>query len=205
MGPAVAVQLERPGFYPAGGGRFTVSISPVSRLSPLEILEKRAVRNVTARAILANLPRSIAEREVKLIGRLLSLSEGSLMVEEEQAASGPGNVIMVEIEMGDHTEVFTAFGQVGVRAEAVATRVAQEARSYMASAAPVGKYLADQLLVPMAIAGSGRFRTGPPSRHATTNIGVIRQFLDLEIKLVEEPRRVWTVAIAEGVRSISKD
>src|SRR5689334_333662 len=34
MGPRVRVQLERWGFYPAGGGRISVEIEPVQRLQP---------------------------------------------------------------------------------------------------------------------------------------------------------------------------
>jgi RNA 3'-terminal phosphate cyclase (ATP) len=50
----------------------------------------------------------------------------------------------------------------------------------------------------MALAGSGRFRTGPLSRHTTTNLEVIRQFLEVEIDLVEEPKKVWTVVIGDA-------
>jgi len=145
----------------------------------------------------ANLPRSIAEREVKLIGRLLSLAGDSLTVEETRDAQGPGNAVAIEIEAGDHTEVFTGFGEMAVRAEAVATKVAQEARAYIASAVPVGRYLADQLLVPIALGGAGRFRTGALSRHTTTNLEVIRAFLDVSIELVEEPKRIWTMVVAD--------
>jgi RNA 3'-terminal phosphate cyclase (ATP) len=105
---------------------------------------------------------------------------------------------MVEIETEHHTEVFTGFGEVDVRAEGVATKVAQEARAYIASGVPVGRHLADQLLIPMALAGAGRFRTGPLSRHTTTNLEVIRQFLDVHIDLVEEPKRIWTIVITSA-------
>jgi RNA 3'-terminal phosphate cyclase (ATP) len=196
MGPTVNAELERPGFYPAGGGRFNVSIVPAQRLLPLEMLDRGAIRSIKARAIVANLPRSIAVREVKLVGRLLSLAEDSLIVEEIRGAPGPGNSVAVEIEMEHHTEVFTGFGEVGVRAESVATKAAQEARAYIASGVPVGRYLADQLLIPIALAGAGKFRTGPLSRHTTTNLEVIRSFLDVRIELVEEAERIWTVTIS---------
>jgi RNA 3'-terminal phosphate cyclase (ATP) len=197
MGPTVTAELERPGFYPAGGGRFSVSITPAARLLPLEMLERGAIRSIKARAVVANLWRSIAVREVNLVGRLLSLSDDSLIVEEIAGALGPGNAVTVEIETEHHTEVFTGFGEVNVRAEGVATKVAQEARAYIASGVPIGKYLADQLLIPMTLAGAGRFRTGALSRHTTTNLEVIRQFLDQEIELTEDPKRTWTIAIAE--------
>ncbi len=96
--------------------------------------------------------------------------------------------------------MFTAFGEVNVRAEGVATKVAQEARAYIASGVPIGIHLADQLLIPMALAGAGRFRTGPLSRHTTTNLEVIHQFLDVEFDLLEEPKRIWTISVA-GTRN----
>jgi len=34
--------LERPGFYPAGGGRFTVRVTPATSLTPLALLERGA-------------------------------------------------------------------------------------------------------------------------------------------------------------------
>jgi RNA 3'-terminal phosphate cyclase (ATP) len=197
MGPIVTAELERPGFYPAGGGRFNVSIAPAPRLLPLEMLERGAIRSIRTRAVVANLPRSIAVREVKLIGRLLALSEDALIVEEIRGALGPGNAVAVEIETENRTEVFTGFGEVDVRAEGVATRVVQEARAYIASGVPIGRYVTDQLLIPMALAGAGRFRTGPLSRHTTTNLEVIRQFLEVKIELVEEPKRIWTIAVAD--------
>jgi RNA 3'-terminal phosphate cyclase (ATP) len=130
MGPTVSAELERPGFYPAGGGRFNVSITPAARLLPLEMLERGAILSIRTRAVVANLWRSIAVREANLVGRLLSLSDDSLIVEEIHGAPGPGNAVTVEIETEHHTEVFTGFGEVNVRAEGVATRVAQEARAY---------------------------------------------------------------------------
>jgi RNA 3'-terminal phosphate cyclase (ATP) len=197
MGPTVTAELERPGFYPAGGGRFSVNIVPVPRLTPLHIEERGPIRSISGRAIVSNLPPSIAQREVKLLGRILSLSEDSLTVEEIRGAQGPGNAVMVEIETEHHIEVLTAFGEVGIRAEAVAHEVAQEARDYIASRVPVGRYLADQLLIPILLAGSGRFRTGPLSRHTTTNIEVIRAFLDVRIELAEEPKRIWTISVGQ--------
>jgi RNA 3'-terminal phosphate cyclase (ATP) len=45
------------------------------------------------------------------------------------------------------------------------------------STAPVGEHLADQLLIPMAMAGGGSFRTRPLSEHARTNMEVVQKFL----------------------------
>ena len=50
----------------------------------------------------------------------------------------------------------------------------------------MGPYLADQLLVPLALAGGGAFRTMPLSPHCTTNIAVIREFLGVTVAVAPE-------------------
>jgi RNA 3'-terminal phosphate cyclase (ATP) len=47
----------------------------------------------------------------------------------------------------------------------------------------VGRWLADQLLVPIALAGQGAFRTLSLSPHATTNADVIRAFLPVRVSV----------------------
>lgn len=47
----------------------------------------------------------------------------------------------------------------------------------------VGPHLADQLLIPMALSGGGKFSTVGPTDHTLTNIDTIKQFLDIDITL----------------------
>jgi RNA 3'-terminal phosphate cyclase (ATP) len=186
MGARVDATLERPGFYPAGGGRFHVSIVPGTGWSRLDLPERGETLARRARAIVAHLPRHIAERELAVIGEQLGWSASCLETEEAAHSVGPGNVLILEIESEHVTEVFTSFGQKGVPAEAVAHQIANEVRHYLASDVPVGVYLADHLLLPMALAGGGSFRTVTPSLHTKTNIDVIRRFLDIRVKTTEE-------------------
>lgn len=185
MGPKVSVTLERHGFYPAGGGRFQVQIEPVARLLPIEIIDRGAIHNWSARALLSALPRHIAERELNIIRQKLKWDDAVFLIEDIPNQRGPGNVVLIEIESEQITEVFTGFGAVNVRAEAVAERAADEALRYIRSDVPVGEYLADQLLLPLALAGGGSFRTFPLTPHSLTNINVIRQFLDVEVNIRE--------------------
>ena len=90
-------------------------------------------------------------------------------------------MVLIEIECGNVTEVFSAFGQRGVKAEKVAGQAAGQALDYLDSGAALGEHLADQLLLPLALAGGGSFVTNAISRHAETNIEVIGKFLDVDI------------------------
>src|ERR1700730_12478892 len=182
MGPRVKAELERPGFYPAGGGRMNVSIEPSAELNRLGIPARGEVLARRAKAVVANLPISIAERELKLIARKMSWPREWMKAESIERSPGPGNVVTIELECEHVTEVFTGFGERSLRSEAVAEKAVQQARRYIGSEAAAGEYLADQLLVPMAMAGGGSFTTLPLSRHATTNIEVIGKFLDVTIE-----------------------
>jgi RNA 3'-terminal phosphate cyclase (ATP) len=196
LGPRITAHLERPGFYPAGGGRFRIAVEPAKTLKPLVLVERGAIRRQTATAAVSNLPLDIARRELKVVARKLGWEPAGLKAEAVENAQGPGNVLTLEIESDAVTEVFTGFGERGVSAEKVAARAAGQARDYLAMDVPVGRYLADQLLVPMAVAGSGGFRTMPPSRHTRTNVDIIKYFMDVAIDVNENARQQWEINIA---------
>ena len=196
MGARIDISLERYGFYPAGGGRFTAHIEPVERLQPLYISERgRAVKR-TVRAVVAHLPASIAQRELAIVKAKFPWPEESFLIEEVHNSRGPGNIVFVELEHEHITEMITAFGEVGVPAESVAAEAAKQVRQYLISTAPVGICLADQILLPFAMAGRGSFRALPLSRHALTNIDIIRQFLPVRIE-AEPGRNECTVTVEE--------
>ncbi len=195
MGPKVSAKLLRPGFYPAGGGEFTVSIEPARKLAPLHLTERGAILNRSARATIARLPRHIAERELQVVRDRLIWDAECCSVVEAVSARGPGNILCIEIASEHITEVFTGFGERGVSAETVAGETVKAVQEYLAANVPVGRYLADQLLLPLALAGGGRFRTLSPTRHLTTNAEVIRKFLPVEVTMREMGRNDWEVRV----------
>lgn len=192
MGPHITARLERHGFYPAGGGRFTVQIQPVPELLGFDLPERGAFRQRSARVLLANLPAHIARRELDTVADRLGWSENDLFV-EEVASAGPGNVLSLQVQCEHVTEVFTAFGRLGVRAERVAGEAVEEARRWLDAGVPVGEHLADQLLLPLGISawqaarrgrrGGGSFWTLPLTGHSTSHIDILRTFLEVDISL----------------------
>ncbi len=179
MGPRVSATLLRPGFYPAGGGKMEVTVEPCARLRPLELRTRGEPRGRSARALVAGLARNIATRELAVVRERLGWTEEQCAVEALPEAFGPGNALILEVASEHVTEVFSGFGQRGMAAERVATVAAQEVRDYLAApgSPTVGEHLADQLLVPLALAGAGAFSTVFPSRHTRTNVATIALFL----------------------------
>ena len=198
MGARVEAMLERPGFYPAGGGRMTVNIAPAEKFQPLELLQRGEIRAKRARALVARLPAGIGERELEALKRHLSLADDACRIEPIRDSIGPGNALVVEIETEALTEVFTAFGEKSVSAQKVAHDVADEAREYLASDVPVGRHLADQLLIPLAMAGGGRFRTLPLSRHTTTNMDIVSRFIPVKFETKTEESRAVEVRVEKA-------
>ena len=196
MGPLVTARLERPGFYPAGGGRFVVEVEPVAHLAPLHLAERGRLLARRARVLSARLPAHVARREQETVARLTGWDRSLVEVEEVHDSAGPGNAVMLEVTSEHVTELFTAFGARGVPAEAVATAAAEQALAYLDSGVPVGPQLADQLLLPLAIAGGGSFVTVAPTLHATTNADVISRFLDVRVSFTELAPSRWRVKVA---------
>ena len=136
-------------------------------------------------------------REAMVVRKALRMRKSEAKSVELQHAHGPGNVVFITLQSERVTEVMTGFGQRGVRAEAVAQQAVKEAQQYLAAGAAAGPYLADQLLLPWALARSGRFSMMPPTDHTTTNRAVIQEFLDVRIEITECPDGTYLCVVEE--------
>jgi RNA 3'-terminal phosphate cyclase (ATP) len=100
-------------------------------------------------------------------------------------------VVLAEVESEHITEVFVGFGEKHLRAEAVADRCAAEVADYLTSGVPVGPHLADQLILPLALAGGGWFTTMAPTPHTRTQLEVVQRFLQVSPRLTEVGPGRW--------------
>ncbi|MFV1942144.1 RNA 3'-terminal phosphate cyclase [Pseudomonas luteola] len=182
MGAQIELDLIRHGFAPAGGGEMTVVIQP-SRLSPLILEDRGQLVSQQAQALLAGLPESIGTRELNQVAQRLGWSQDNLHTVQLHRAQGPGNVVLIEQQYEAVTEVFAAFGQSRVRAEQVANLAIDELLAFERSGAAVGEHLADQLLLPLLLAGSGRFTCLHASEHLRSNAEVIQRFCPIRIMI----------------------
>lgn len=185
MGARVEAHLIRHGFYPAGGGCFTVIIDGGHPLQALEVLERGQLMRRKARALLSHLPKSIGDRELRVVRNELGLERDEVRVVDIDSA-GPGNALMVWIEAEHGTELFCAFGERRVSAEQVAARVVSEVRAHLEADAPVGPHLADQLLIPLALVGRGGYRSYALTQHTLTNMEILGRFLPVRFDVTDE-------------------
>ncbi len=206
MGPCVRLELDRPGFFPAGGGRIRAQIQPAEALAGFDLCERGEVVDCRAKVLISNLPEHIARREMDTILEKTGWNPDCCSICEVNAP-GPGNVVLIDVASTNVTEVFTAFGQKGVKAERVAADAADQALEYLDSGVPIGTHLADQLMLPLGISAwqqggpvgrqrGGAYRTLPLSGHSTTHIELLRDFLEISIEVEPSPAdRSCTVRI----------
>ena len=195
MGPRIRTELLQWGFFPAGMGRIKVAVQPAANLQPLEILGRGKGLGIQANAWVANLPMHIAQREARTLANTLSQPDLAVQTGQVREAVGPGNIVSIACRFEQLTEVFTGFGRRGVRAEEVAAQAAGQVKQYLATSAPVGRYLADQLLIPMAMAGAGCFHTGTPSSHTRTNLAVVERFMETTFSVQEDSSGQYRVQV----------
>jgi RNA 3'-terminal phosphate cyclase (ATP) len=176
MGVDIDMRLSRYGFYPAGGGELELKLAAGSQLQPLHLSERGELLQASAEALIAALPMHIAERELETVRRTMGWDPSQLHLRGLNNSQGPGNALLAIIEHEQVTEVFTAFGEKGVSAEKVAGKLCRQIKEYLQGGAPVGPHLADQLLLPLAIAG-GVFITAKPTQHTLTNMETINAFM----------------------------
>ncbi len=180
MGAQVELQLHRHGFVPAGGGELEAFIQP-SQLLPLHLTERGAITGQHAQVLLAGIAGHVGERELERVGKRLKWADEDRHCTWLDHSHGPGNILMLTVACENLTEQFCAFGQTSVRAEAVADRAIEPLRQWLASEAAVAEHLADQLLLPMALAGAGSFTTTHLSEHLQSNIQVIEAFCPVTV------------------------
>ncbi|MBO7146252.1 MAG: RNA 3'-terminal phosphate cyclase [Lentisphaeria bacterium] len=196
MGADVNVVLEQAGFYPAGGGRIVLEIHPVKKWQRVEWLERGMVLSGEVVALGHGLPTPIYEDEIRTV---LEKTTGEFPQFRSRIQNldspGPGNVLYVKIDSEKSSAMFSVCGKTGISRFDVGKRAAKMCMKYLVSNVPVDPFLADQLLLPAAVGADTRFLTTEPSQHTLTNMDVIRQFLDVRIRIENMDQEKYMIGV----------
>ena len=200
LGPRLTASMERPGFMQVGGGQVTVDITPCPALKMLEADECGAFIGIDGHIRAYNLHEGVAEREEAALRvekfACLGLNAGNIHVEKEsRAETGPGNVVLLTVRRESGATVCTGIGQREVASEAVARQAADRAMAFLRAEVPVERHLADQLLVPLALAGGGNFLTEKPSLHTKTCMELLPLFMKIKARAIQENAKAWRITL----------
>jgi RNA 3'-terminal phosphate cyclase (ATP) len=202
LGVGLDLELRRLGFYPAGGGEFAATITPPASLAmPFDIVERGALKDAYAEALIPGLPQRVAERELAVVGQALAWSRDQLRTPPVRQNEGPGNALLLTAAHEHVSEVVTAFGEKGTTSETVARTALDEFEAYRAASGALGAHLADQWMLPLALTvvahgGAAAFTCTEMTDHARTNVGTIEAFLPVRFDVAETGQGCWRVSVA---------
>jgi len=199
LGLRLAARLERPGFPPRGGGALTLSVAGGHwPPTPLEAVGRGSLRGVSAGLVISRLPEEVARRCRSRAEALLA--GGGAFAEwrtERLTAASPGVALELVAAFGVLSAGFAALGGRGRPAERLADEAVGALGRFMRSGAAVDEHLADQLVLPLALAsGPSRFTTPKVTGHLLTVAELIRVFLPrAEISVDGQPGEAGTVSV----------
>jgi RNA 3'-terminal phosphate cyclase (ATP) len=176
------------GFHPAGGGEVVMTTLPSQPLAPLHLPPSSGELDLSMFAIVSSLPEGIARRELTTVLEALP-GERAALHSATVHSPGPGNALWLSARdrQTGVCNVFSGIGEPGLSAEDVGTEVARAFLAHRASGTSVETHLADQLMLPIAVAGEGSFTCHELSLHSRTNIEVIHAFTGRRL-------RAWQLA-----------
>ncbi|MFC3902811.1 RNA 3'-terminal phosphate cyclase (ATP) [Acinetobacter marinus] len=183
IGVEVDFQLEKVGFMPIGAGQIRASIHPWLDRKALNLCERGDVQRIESFAGCLNLDKTdINQRELDTLSKKLNIDHAHQM---HMHGVSQGNALAVLVKFAAHQQLFTALGTMNRSAERVANGLASEVRQYLGTGAMVDEYLADQLLLPLALGAGGSFTASHISEHTRTQAQMIQRFMDCDIQLLE--------------------
>jgi RNA 3'-terminal phosphate cyclase (ATP) len=172
MGYQAHLEIERRGYYPRGGGLVHLMITPTPKLHGLKLTQLR-VKGIRGVSHATRLPSHVAQRQADGARKILAAHgyDADIKVEVNQDALGPGSGIVLWSE-GQGRVGGSALGERGKPAEKVGEEAARELLFHLGRDAPLDRYLSDQIIPYLALAGDSRVKVAQITPHTQTNIHV---------------------------------
>lgn len=179
------IQISRWGWYPKGGGEIEASLRSCNPSGSIILDRPFKLKRVTGISASSRLPEHVRVRQKRQL--LLRFEKAGIDAEiglMDVPALNPGSLVFLCAQGGESVAGFSSLGARGKRAERVADEAANALFQFLDSEAALDHYLADQILIYLAITpGEHRFTTSKITRHLLTNTWVIEQFLPVHFEV----------------------
>lgn len=197
LGLRIGLELELAGFYPQGNGQARARIERVERIGGMHLTERGALKGIQGISAVANLDKSIAERQRAQAMRRLQGRHNRIEIELLDLPSRvKGTFLLLLAEFKHGSACYVGLGAPGKRAEQVADEACLWLERFLATNGALDEYLADQLLLPLAFAeGPSELRTAKVTPHLLTNAEIIRAFGAAEIEIAGETGKPGLVRV----------
>jgi RNA 3'-terminal phosphate cyclase (ATP) len=180
MGGSAKGHVRKWGWYPLGGGEVQVTVEgDASRpLLGLDLSLRGALQRVRGISASSNLPKHIRIRQERAALQVLRSHGVNARIDVIDApAKGQGTAVVLWAVCENAVAGFSALGERGKPAEQVAEEAALDLFDYLDGTSALDPHLADQVVLPMALANSpSRFTVASVTQHLLTNAWVVNQF-----------------------------
>jgi len=201
MGLDLRLTVRRHGFYPKGGGQVEALINPTGRPKPLSASPNpnRVIRGLS---LCGRLPTHVALRQGKAAQDALKKAGFKpridvVALEDGDAPLSPGSLVCLWSESAFIGSC--ALGERGKPAEAVGAEAAKSLIGIMGAGAQVDPHTADNLILPISLAGGdSAFTTSEVTLHTLTAIRLAESFTGSKFTVEEGEGAQYTVRCLAG-------
>lgn len=178
FGVGVAVERERSGFYPEGGGRATLHLSPSplhsKNLTDRGTLEGVQIISLESRDLTdSDVATRQAETARTQFERANVAATETQVITEKTISTGSSITVILRFE--NSIAGFDALGEPGKPAEDVAGDAVTPAISFLDTNAAVDRHAGDQLLILLALSG-GRVSLPERTAHVESSLDLLATF-----------------------------
>lgn len=207
LGYRIEAELCAAGWTAEGGGEVRVEVRPRERAAGLERRGRGTLREARVLSAISNVPLERASRQS--VRALQRLREGGILAQAESlpipAPRSAGSMCLVVAGFERGAAGFHAVGSSQVEPEAIAEEAVQAFLDFMRGCGGVDPCLAEQILVPVAIAAAGlggmapaisRFSAPRVTEALAAAAAAIERFLEVEVAILTGPGGEAEVRVA---------
>jgi amino-acid N-acetyltransferase len=157
----------------------TVEVAGGALLSPVTWVRRSGPVTVRGIAAVAGGPLDVAaQQRTHVLQRLEAMGHRAIIEMQEAVAWDRGSFLFLSVPDDGGGAGFSALGGVGDGPEQAADAAANELLDFLRTEAACDPHLADQLVVPLALAaGTSRFTTSRVTAHLLTAVSMVQQIL----------------------------
>jgi len=191
MGIKIEASLKKRGYYPKGGGEAEIKINPVKKIHPLK-LTNQEINTVQGLIHISDLPDHINKRiKHTTVKTFLKENLKADIFTQRCETYSPGVGITLWIKNKNNVIGSCVIGERGVSSETVGRTAAEKIINEVKHDATIDLYSFDQIVPYLFLAvknGLSKCNVSKVSRHAKTNMWLLKKFLDVEFDLIHKDK-----------------
>ncbi|MFH8080744.1 MAG: RNA 3'-terminal phosphate cyclase [Candidatus Aenigmatarchaeota archaeon] len=204
MGINAGLEIERHGFYPRGGGQVKLLTEPVKKIKPMVAIERGNFKGLHVETTIGKYTKEYAERIARscmsIFEYLVPKDKISIGIKADKTDDF-GISLLLCATFDNSIIGLDGLNERGSDVEKFAIKISTDFERVLKSDAVIDKFLADQLLIYMALAkGESKIKVEEITEHCLTNIHVIEKFLPVNFQ-IDEKNKIISVEGANFSRA----